>query len=39
MAPEEKLKTMLMQNLVRQTKSIIVCYGIFWNGQFRDRDW
>ena len=31
--PQEKLKTMLLQNLGWQTKSIMVCYGIFWSGQ------
>ena len=31
---QEKLKTMLMQNFGWQTKSIMVCYGIFWSGQF-----
>ena len=31
--PQEKLKTMFMQNLGWQTKSIMVCYGIFWSGQ------
>ena len=30
--PQDKLKTMLMQTL-GPTKSIMVCYGIFWNGQ------
>ena len=32
--PQEKLKTMLMQNLGWQTKAIMVCCGIFWSGQF-----
>ena len=33
--PQEKLKTMFMQNLGWQTKSIIICYRyhIFWSGQ------
>ena len=31
---QEKLKTMLMQNFGWQTKSIMVCYGFFWSGQF-----
>ena len=29
--PQEKLKTMVMQNF---GVSIMVCYGIFWSGQF-----
>ena len=32
--PQEKLKTMLIQILGWQTKSIMVCYGIFWSGQY-----
>ena len=32
--PQEKLKTMLMQVLGWQTKSIMVWYGIFWSGHF-----
>ena len=33
--PQEKPKTMLMQNLGRQTESIMVCYGISGvGGQF-----
>ena len=31
--PQEKQKTMLMQNSGWQTKSITVCYGIFWSCQ------
>ena len=31
---QQKLQTMLMKNLGWQTKSIMVCYGIFWSGQF-----
>jgi len=31
--PQEKLKTMLVQNFGLQRKSILVCYGIFWSGQ------
>ena len=31
--PQEKLKTMLMQNFGVTTNSIMVCYGIFWSGQ------
>ena len=31
--PQEKLKTMLMQSFGVTTKSIMVCYGIFWSGQ------
>ena len=34
---QEKLKTMLMQNLGWQTKSIMVCYDIFWSGQLSFR--
>ena len=30
---QEKLKTMLMQNLGVTNKNIMVCYGIFWSGQ------
>ena len=35
MAPKETKKKMLMQNFGFTTKSIMVCYGIFWNGQYR----
>ena len=31
---QEKLKTMLMQNFGVPKKSIMVCYDIFWSGQF-----
>ena len=34
MAPRETT-TMLMQNLRWQTKSIMVCYSIFWSGQLK----
>ena len=37
--PQEKLKTMLMQNLGWQTKNIMVCYGIFWSGQCCKTSW
>ena len=35
--PQEKLKTMLMQNLGVTNKSIMECYGIFWSGQLLKR--
>ena len=37
--PQEKLKTMLMQILGWQTKSIMACYDIFWSGQFYFSFW
>ena len=35
MAPKETKKKMLMQNFGFTTKSIMVCYGIFWSSQYR----
>ena len=36
LTPHEKLKTMLMQIFGVTKKSIMVCYSIFWSGQFHN---
>ena len=36
MAPRETENNAYAKILGRQTKSIMVCYGIFWSGQLGD---